>query len=624
VEAAIAGGGAPAAGGGGAARRAHAALPIDPAGPLGSNEGLVQNAIAGPPRPLDATEPRMVYKTLHWYIVRELLRIFLLTAAALTTLLAFGGTFKPLTKHGLDITQLMLVLLNLMPAMLAYAIPLAALFAAVLVYWRMATDNELTACRAGGISFATLTVPALVLGMAVASADLVFVNYVVPVFLQRTESLVRRDLASLLYQKIGRQEPFEYSDGDQDMIVYADSASLQETPAAQLPPGIDQRTTVHLNGVAAALVGTDGQPRQIVVARAADVVFDQKYHRDEVYIDVRLDTGAAYDGQTMGRVSGSGSVRSLSPDGKPVLVKSLLKEKPKFLNFIQLQEMDENPVAWDPKIAGQLAAIRQTWKEQQLAARLAAQWKPNQPLSFKLGDDGLAAVTAPRAELSPEKALIFHGQGTQRVRTDVYRGQQLAYYFLADRAELQLRDEQVVGQPLRTVGQLSLTGNIIRVGVLREVPATHVGEEYVLAALEIPPSMVEAIGRFPEEELRAHPQDFSRALQQQLYELRRSIADLAQQIGSELNSRASFALACLTLVLLGAALGILMRGKNPLLVFVVGFVPAIVLVLLITAGRRMVENAEPGHTLPGLATIWAGNVLLLLLVTGVYAKLLRH
>src|SRR5438874_1565599 len=102
----------------------------------------------------------MLYRTLHSYILRELLRIFLLTASALTTLMAFGGTFKPLTKQGIDVGQLMVILLNLMPAMLAYAIPIAALFAAVLVYWRMSTDNELTACRAGGVSFLSIVMPA--------------------------------------------------------------------------------------------------------------------------------------------------------------------------------------------------------------------------------------------------------------------------------------------------------------------------------------------------------------------------------------------------------------------------------------------------------------------------------
>jgi hypothetical protein len=73
-----------------------------------------------------------------------------------------------------------------------------------------------------------------------------------------------------------------------------------------------------------------------------------------------------------------------------------------------------------------------------------------------------------------------------------------------------------------------------------------------------------------------------------------------------------------------------MRGRNPLVVFVVGFVPAIVVVLLITAGRRLVENAAVtpvsggGILWLGYGVIWAGNVLLLGLVIGVYAYLLRQ
>ena len=101
------------------------------------------------------------------------------------------------------------------------------------------------------------------------------------------------------------------------------------------------------------------------------------------------------------------------------------------------------------------------------------------------------------------------------------------------------------------------------------------------------------------------------------------IRQLFQNISSELNSRGSFALSCLTLVLLGAALGILMKGRNPLAVFVVGVIPAALLMVLITAGRQLAESA-PKNVPFGIAIIWAGNLLLLVLVLGVYAKLLRQ
>jgi lipopolysaccharide export LptBFGC system permease protein LptF len=101
------------------------------------------------------------------------------------------------------------------------------------------------------------------------------------------------------------------------------------------------------------------------------------------------------------------------------------------------------------------------------------------------------------------------------------------------------------------------------------------------------------------------------------------VTKLYDNIKSELHSRGSFSLSCLTLVLFGAALGILLKGKNPLAVFVLGFVPAIVLVLLITAGRQLAEGSH-NHVPAGIILIWAGNVVLLGLVAAVYAKLLRQ
>ncbi len=90
-----------------------------------------------------------------------------------------------------------------------------------------------------------------------------------------------------------------------------------------------------------------------------------------------------------------------------------------------------------------------------------------------------------------------------------------------------------------------------------------------------------------------------------------------------MQSRASFALSCVVLVILGAALGIVLQGRNPLAVFVVGFVPAMVLVLLINTGRELVTRTD-GSPMPGLMLIWAGNGIILLLNIWVYRRLLKR
>jgi len=228
----------------------------------------------------------MIYRTLHTYILRELLRVFFLTASALTTLMAFGGTFRPLTKQGIDVRELLVIVMNMMPAMLAYAIPVAALFAAVLVYWRMSTDNELTACRAGGVSFTSIVLPAFVLGLAVASVDLMFVNYVVPRFLQSTERAVRQDMGSLLVSQIGRQEKFQME--GLPLVVTANSAELR-------PSNDPNKSVVVLDGMAASVVDKQGKPTYMAVAQQAIIEIQNLPKEDAAEVSFQVRNSSAFD-----------------------------------------------------------------------------------------------------------------------------------------------------------------------------------------------------------------------------------------------------------------------------------------------------------------------------------------
>lgn len=561
----------------------------------------------------------MFYRTLHWYILRDLIRVFLLTSTALTTLLAFGGTFKPLTKEGLDVFQLLLVMINLVPAMLAYAIPMAALFAAVLVYWRLSTDNEITACRAGGISFTAVVVPAIILGLAVASADLIFVNYVVPMFLQRAERVVRRDLGSLLVQKVARQEPFQYS----NMVVYADRGRLLELEDDQAPKGIDKRTIVRLEGMACTMT-KDNQPMFIIVAKAANVIFDEVRSNDTIYALVQLDEGAAFSASTFGRIAGT--IKSIPPDGVPQPIPSQLKEKVKFLNFLQLQRLNDDPARYGP-VNRIIQSIDLTLRQQQVAEMLKSLWRPGTPMIFDqgLGNGETVSITAPIAQLSDQRALVFHSSGNTPVRVDQYRNGKVAYYYTAQSATL-FMSADAEGQSVNGISQgtLQLMGDVTRRDLVRNLPPSETDRIVNVQPLVIPQTILDRVKTTDADLLRkADPKQFTPDVQEQIKTVRDRVQKLVKEVGSELHSRGAFAISCLMLVMLGAALGILMRGQNPLFVFVVGFVPAIVLVLLMTAGRRVMESSH-GNPIQGISIIWAGNAILIALVVGVYAKLLRQ
>ncbi|HVX86055.1 MAG TPA: LptF/LptG family permease [Phycisphaerae bacterium] len=557
----------------------------------------------------------MLYKTLHWYIFRELLRIFFLTVSALTTLLAFGGMFKPFTKQGVEISQLLLIMMNLMPAMLAYAIPIAALFAAVLVYWRIATDNEITACRAGGISFIAVVLPAFFLGAVVSATDWGFVNYVVPHFLEATERAIRRDSGALLVSQISRQEKFEYN----NFVIYADSAH-------QEPTNQPDTSRVVLEGMAAAQL-KNGKPQYLVIAREAVATLRDKPDAGATEVLCELSNAAAFEPNTFQKITGSVDVFPL--DGRPVTIASLLRAKPKYYNRQALKELLDDPYPF-PDVAKYLSDIDERFSDEVIAERLYNAWRESassgaRPLELNAASIASDTVThyrlyAPAAVLSPDRVLTFTATAKAPIRVEQYEKNVLQSTYTCEAADLLLTQDPFVDTG--TSAKLQLRENVMRRDNVLKIGPNATGT-VVISNIQLPPNIRDVTLPAPGHLLELAGTSGSPILNGLHAKAYDAISTLTRTISSEFNSRNSFSLSCLTLVLLGAALGIQLRGRNPLAVFVVGFVPAIILVLLITAGQQLAESSN-SHASAGIMLIWAGNVFLLALVAGVYAVLLRH
>src|SRR5438552_4280761 len=134
-------------------------------------------------------------RTLFWYVFKDLLKIFLTASGALAGIMSFGGLLRPLTQNGLDGSQVLLLIRYSMPAMSTYSLPVAALFATTVVFGRMAADNETTACRASGISFLSMTTPAMLLGLLVAIGSMFLLCFTVPNATLKIEQVVMSNLA---------------------------------------------------------------------------------------------------------------------------------------------------------------------------------------------------------------------------------------------------------------------------------------------------------------------------------------------------------------------------------------------------------------------------------------------
>lgn len=119
--------------------------------------------------------------TLHSYILRELLKVFLLATGALTALFTMGGgLFNILKLEGVTASDMAPQAPLLMIVACGITMPVAALFATTMVYGRLAADNEFTACRAAGINVLRLFLSAMLLAIFVALFTFMSTDIVVP------------------------------------------------------------------------------------------------------------------------------------------------------------------------------------------------------------------------------------------------------------------------------------------------------------------------------------------------------------------------------------------------------------------------------------------------------------
>ncbi|MHC4106287.1 MAG: LptF/LptG family permease, partial [Planctomycetota bacterium] len=165
--------------------------------------------------------------TLHRYIFRELLKVFVPAAIALTLILSLGSILRPVQEYGVGPGQVVHLMGYFLPIVLTFVLPMAALFAAALVYGRFASDNELDACRASGICLLTLVYPGLALAIIVAIANLILSFQVVPTFVHRAERSLKANAKQILFRNIQRKGFYKLPP-DGRYMIYADQANPQK------------------------------------------------------------------------------------------------------------------------------------------------------------------------------------------------------------------------------------------------------------------------------------------------------------------------------------------------------------------------------------------------------------
>lgn len=107
-------------------------------------------------------------RILRDYILKEFFHSFTLSLVVFTFVLLVGNIIKLadlVINKGVDIFSVLKLFSYLVPWLLSFTLPVAALTAVILTFGRFSSDGELTAMKASGISLARVSMPVIMLGV---------------------------------------------------------------------------------------------------------------------------------------------------------------------------------------------------------------------------------------------------------------------------------------------------------------------------------------------------------------------------------------------------------------------------------------------------------------------------
>jgi hypothetical protein len=520
------------------------------------------------------------------YMAGELLKTILLTATILVAVIAFGTAIKPLSRNLLGGADILQYVIFAMVPMMEYALPFAAGFGATLVMHRLAGDNEILAMNSCGLSPLRIFRPIFILAAVLLLVMLALVEFLVPVFWSRMETLLAHDVTRLLASSVERGEAFTLG----DTRIYADEVLVQETPE-----GSQADTRLVLVGVAALQVDEQGRPETEFTAEYATM----DLYRLEGRSILKLVLGEA----TVFR-SGDGSlVRVPTAEPRAIELGRGFKLGVKMLTLPEMFEVQAAPEEY-PNLRPNVDAIRNLLVREASLRHLAEALDAGRRVEF---DDAGRSVTW--RIISAESVSQKNGAFTLEAPV-IEKSGGASDRHRVRASSLVLTEDWRDG---RMVFDLELSG----LSPIDDGPGSNVRWPAEIQGLTLPvsvaaperpetPTEILAAARAIDSTTTRFP-----ALGKQIVLAIERFDTAAQRVLWDIDGRMQqrMAQACTgpLLLLLGAILAIRLRGSPPLTVYAIAFVPAILDIVLISGGEQSLRR---GPTPAGYLLIWSGNLLL--------------
>ena len=294
-------------------------------------------------RPVAAARPRLIDR----YIVREMLAptgIGLLVFTFVLLIDQIPRLLAVLVARSADLSTILRVFLNLLPSILAVTIPMAFLLGVLLAFGRMASDSEIVALRAVGVSPSRLLAPVMM--MATAMTALTF--YINAVALPAANQAHRQLVFDLLVSKAHTDvRPRAFSESLlPGMILYVQDIEAESGTWKNL------------------LIQDSRDPREpkLILARTGELVIDKASHT------VRLELGPGSEHTFVTAAPRQYSRLAFGSMGFDLPEDEFFPDKKRLLLSKGDREM---PL---PELAGQVRSLRAQHKPRTEWGRFAVEW----------------------------------------------------------------------------------------------------------------------------------------------------------------------------------------------------------------------------------------------------------
>jgi lipopolysaccharide export system permease protein len=122
-------------------------------------------------------------RILRDYILKEFFHSFFLSIVVFTFVLLIGNIIQIanlIINKGVDIVSVGKLFLYLIPWLLSFTLPIAALTGVILTFGRLSSDGELIAMKASGVSLFRISLPVLMIGLIFSLASFMINDHVSP------------------------------------------------------------------------------------------------------------------------------------------------------------------------------------------------------------------------------------------------------------------------------------------------------------------------------------------------------------------------------------------------------------------------------------------------------------